>query len=86
MFFIFPEVPLFDLDKSTHEHIRATNIMVAIWFAVFSLPTFLFIKSDSKTEIGIRQVLSESYDQLKGTFIQIRKYKEITRFLLARLI
>ncbi len=86
MFFIFPEVPLFGLDKTTHEHIRVTNVMVALWFAVFSMPTFLFVKQDSKSNIGIRQVLSESYEQLKGTFVQIRKYKQITRFLLARLI
>ena len=86
VFFIFPEVPLFDLDKTTHEHIRATNVMVAIWFAIFSIPTFLFVKQDSKKGVGVKQVLIESFDQLKNTFIQIRKYKEITKFLLARLI
>jgi UMF1 family MFS transporter len=86
IFFIFPEVPLFGLDKTTHEHIRITNVMVAIWFAIFSIPTFLFVKQDSKLALGKKQVLSESFDQLKNTFIQIRKYKEITKFLLARLI
>ena len=86
VFFIFPEVPLFNLDKTTHEHIRATNVMVAIWFAIFSIPTFLFVKQDSKSNIGLSQVVSESLDQLKETFSQIREYKEITKFLLARLI
>ncbi len=37
VFFIFPEVPLFQLDKSSHEHIRITNVMAAIWFAIFNV-------------------------------------------------
>ena len=86
VFFIFPEVPLFNLDKASHEHIRITNIMVAIWFAIFSIPTFLFVKADSKSESNIRQIISESFVQLRATFGQIREYKEITKFLLARLI
>ena len=36
--------------------------------------------------IGLKQVLSESFVQLKETLIHIREYKEITKFLLARLI
>ena len=46
--FIQPEIPIFNLDKATHEHIRATNIMVAIWIAIFSIPTFNFLKEDKK--------------------------------------
>ena len=86
IFFIFPEVPLFNLDKTTHEHIRITNVMAGLWFAIFSIPTFLFVKQDSNSGIGFKQVLSESFVQLKGTLIHIREYKEITKFLLARLI
>ena len=29
------------LDNSTGEHYRVINIFIAIWFAVFSIPTFL---------------------------------------------
>ena len=86
IFFIFPEVPLFNLDKTTHEHIRATNVMVGLWFAIFSIPTFLYVKQDSNSGIGFKQVLFESFGQLKETVSHIREYKEITKFLLARLI
>ena len=38
---IQPDPPLFGLDKETSETVRATAILVAIWFAVFSIPFFL---------------------------------------------
>ena len=30
------------LEKSSGEHIRIINIFIAIWFAIFSIPTFIF--------------------------------------------
>ena len=37
-----PQTPWFGLDKETAEHIRAAALLVAVWYAVFSLPLFLF--------------------------------------------
>ena len=31
-------------EVGAYENIRATNLLVAIWFAIFSIPTFLFVK------------------------------------------
>ena len=84
--FINPEVPIFNLDKSNYEHIRATNIMVAVWFALFSIPTFLNVQENHKKSSKKQNLISNSFKDLKQTFQNIRKYKELTRFLIARLI
>ena len=41
--FVSAETPWFGLTKETHAHIRATNIGVAIWFAIFSLPALFYL-------------------------------------------
>ncbi len=85
--FVNPEVPFFNLDKTLHEHIRATNIMVALWFAVFSIPTFLFVNEKSKNDsIKFYSLFKDSLINVKTTFTSISKYKEMTKFLIARLI
>ncbi len=84
--FINPEIPIFNLDKSAYEHIRGTNIMVAIWFAVFSIPTFLFVKENPHEGGGNKNLIADSFNQVKETFRNVRKYREMTRFLIARLI
>ena len=86
IFFIYPEIPIFNLDKTAYEHIRGTNVMVALWFAIFSIPTFIFVKKDKKVSTSMKLIFKESFIQLKETFRHIRNYSEITKFLLARLI
>ena len=86
LFFINPEIPIFNLDQSTHEHIRGTNIMVAIWFAVFSIPTFLFVNEDHRSGEKKTNLIADSIKQVRKTFRNVREYREMTRFLIARLI
>ena len=83
--FVNPEIPIFNLDKITHEHIRGTNIMVAVWFAIFSIPTFLFVHQKRHQETSKENLIRDSLNQVKDTFRNIRQYKEMTMFLLARL-
>ena len=86
LLFVNPDIPIFNLDKSTHEHIRATNIMVAIWFAIFSIPTFLFVNQEKRPKQKIKPMIIESIIQVRNTFRNVRQYKEMTKFLIARLI
>ena len=60
--------------------------MVAIWFAIFSIPTFMFVKQDDRKGEKLSDILKGSFSQLRATFGHIREYREITKFLLARLI
>jgi len=89
--FIQPENPLNPLtgdllDKSSGEHIRIINIFIAIWLAIFSIPTFLFVKSKEKSKRINFLLIKRSFNSLSNTFSQIRLYKETLKFLLARLV
>ena len=81
-----PEVPWFGFTKEAGQNIRASTLLVAIWFGVFSLPMFLWVKED-KSQVSRRgKILGETARQLKSTFREIRAYRQIIRFLLARLL
>ena len=42
VFIYLPAEPLFGLDRATHEHERISGPLCALWFAIFSLPFFLW--------------------------------------------
>ncbi len=83
--FVDAEVPWFGLGKEAYQNIRATNLLVAGWFAVFSLPLFLWIREKPARPGVSRTPLSDSLLRLVATFRQIRRYPDIFRLLLARL-
>ena len=80
-----PEMPWFGFSKEGAENIRATNLLVAVWFLVFSLPTFLVLHEDKSRVSRRGKVMREAYQQLRETFVEIRRYRQIVRLLLARL-
>ena len=76
----------FSMDKG--ENIRATNLLVALWFLIFSLPFFLVIKEKKKEHQDTlpNHWFKATFFRLKSTFQSIRNYSTISRFLLARLV
>jgi UMF1 family MFS transporter len=74
------------LDKSTFEHIRIINVFIAIWFALFSIPTFLYVTSDVEKNHDSKKVILGSFNAIKETFNELKKYKQLVRFLLARIV
>ena len=84
--FVQPDEPLFGLSKEAAQHVRATNLLVAVWFGVFSLPMFLFVKEDrSRVTQDRSKILKETFAQLGRTFGEVRRYRQVVRLLLARL-
>lgn len=81
-----PEIPWFGFSKELGENVRATNLLVALWLAVFSLPIFLFVREDKSAVTRSGSILAASYKQLLRTFRDIRQYKQIVHFLIARLL
>ncbi len=82
---IQPETPAFGLDAGTQENVRATALLVAVWFAVFSVPAFLVLRDPpvvARPALGT--VLRETAGQLAETFRELRRYREAFRFLVAR--
>jgi UMF1 family MFS transporter len=84
--FVQPEAPWFGFSKEAGENIRATCLLVAVWFAVLSLPIFLFVKEDKSRVSRSGRIVGDSFRQLANTFREIRKYRQIIRFLVARLV
>ncbi len=84
--FVSPETPWFGLSKETHAHIRATNIGVAIWFALFSLPALLYLPETPARQTHHKHLLLSSYRRLLQTFGELKHYREIFKLLLARLV
>ena len=74
------------LNKETGEHIRIINIFIALWLAIFSLPTFIFVKDKEKQSKISLQVIKDSYSSIKKTFEDIKNYNQIVKFLIARLV
>jgi UMF1 family MFS transporter len=66
------------------EGIRRINILVGVWFLIFSIPTFLFVKDRKSEKLQKRHIIN-SFKSLKNTFNEVVKYKIILKFLVARL-
>ncbi len=84
--FVQPDPPRFGLDKETAEHVRATAPLVAVWFGLFSLPLFLWTPDTPATGLGLADAARRGVSTLIATLRQIGRYREIARFLLARMI
>ncbi len=92
--FIQPEAPIFGLDKAAAEQVRATGPFVALWFAVFALPLFLFtpegpgrgaqggLQGGVPAGRAVRQGLATLLTTLRG----LPRHGQLGRFLLARMI
>ncbi len=83
---VFPDEPWFGFSAEGGENIRATNLLVAVWFVVFSLPLVFWVKEDKSRVSRDGKILHESLQQLRTTFSHIRRYRQIVRFLVARLV
>ena len=81
-----PEIPILGFSTENGENIRATNLLVALWFLVFSIPTFIWVQ-DRRPEKGkFKESIASSFKSLFHTFQELKNYKTIARFLLARLV
>ena len=86
VFLVSPENPMFGFSKELGENIRATNIMVAIWFIIFSIPVFMGLSGTAKVnKSSSKNIWSDSFLEIKSTFSNIKKYKELVKFLIARI-
>jgi len=77
-----PEV--FGLKDSTAA-VRLSFLLVAVWWAVFSVPVFLYVKElapISTKHSGLSSMVA-GISQLLETFKNISRYKKVTTFLLA---
>ena len=79
-----PATTWFGFSTEAGENIRATNLLTAAWFAVFALPFLLWVPEDRSAVSGRGRVIGDAVRQLRGTFSEIRRYRQIVRLLVAR--
>ena len=72
---------LFGLASAT-EAVRISFLSVAVWWALFSIPIFLFVKEPkARAEQSVVEVVRSGMRQLFFTFREIRQLKHIFLFL-----
>jgi UMF1 family MFS transporter len=88
--FILPESPWFGVatgEEGLFQNFRATTLVVALWFAVFSVPMFLWVPEARYPDPPpLGELLRGTVGQLINTFKEIRRYGQIARLLVARMI
>ena len=88
--FVQPEIPLFGLatgEEGLFQNVRATTVLVAVWFAVFAIPMFRWVPERAHPDAPpLGELLRDTVTQLAGTFREIRRYGQIVRLLVARMI
>lgn len=86
--FVFVDVenPPFGLSTDGAEHVRATFVLVAIWYALFSIPMFSFTSDRPSTGTKLMDAAKSGWNQLKTSIKNVRQYRHIVRFLIARMV
>jgi MFS transporter, UMF1 family len=80
------ETPPFGLDKDAAEHVRATALLVALWFAVFSVPLFLWVRDPPSRDISATRSVSEALRVLADTLRRAGAHRQVLIFLAARML
>ena len=84
--FVQTDNPLFGLTTENAEHVRATSLVVTVWFAIFALPLFVFVKEPVRTAMPMAEAVRGGIRQLISTFREVRKHKNLFRYLIAAMI
>ena len=79
------EQPLFGISTEAGFNYRAVCLLAAGWFALFSLPLFIFAPRQPSGS-GSASPRTGAYDELRRTFGRLRHYPDIARLLAARLL
>lgn len=82
--FVQPTVPWFGISTEAGWNIRFTNLLVAGWFLLFSLPLFINVTEPLKARVSTE--VTSVFGDLRRTIRDIGKFREMVKFLLARLI
>ena len=84
--FIQVDTPPFGLDTADAEHVRATFVLVAVWYLLFSIPLFTSTPDTERRPISMREAVRRGWEQLKTSVKNVKQFRPILRFLIARMI
>ncbi len=75
--------PLFGLDPEAREGTRAVGPFIALWYAVFVLPFFLWVRDAPRVGAPVRPSVGRAWANLAATFRSLRHRRSLTWFLLS---
>lgn len=78
--------PLFGIDREAHTHDRLVGPIAAIWLLVFMMPLMWFTPDRPSTGRDFGDMVFTSLRSLLATVRQLRKFRNIATFLIARMI
>ena len=84
--FVQTDTPWFGLSKEDAENVRAVVLLVAVWYAVFSAPLFLFTPDRPSTGLSVPASIRAGLRELAQTIREVRQYGNILWFLVARML
>ena len=84
--FVQPETPLFGLDKASAEQIRIVGPLVAVWFALFAAPLFLWTPDKPASGLSHAEAARRGLAALYDTLRHVRRFRNVAVFLIARMI
>ncbi|MEE2997596.1 MAG: MFS transporter, partial [Pseudomonadota bacterium] len=82
--FVQGDPPPFGLDEGNAEHVRVVGPFVAIWFAFFCLPLFIYTPDGDRSARSAASAVVSGLRTLIATIKGIGNYRNIAWFLLAR--
>ena len=85
---LYPTVAgLLGLTTEGGANVRAIGLLVAAWFAIFTLPFVLLVPEPPVAGAPARgNAIVAGFRQLRDSFKEIKRYRQIVRLILARLI
>lgn len=78
--------PLFGINIEQHEHERLAGPLAAIWLAIFIWPFFLWCPDTGRKGASWVRAFRDGVAGLLNTLKRARDYKEVLKFLFARMI
>ncbi len=81
-----PAAPWFGIDQAAHEPERMVGPLFVVWFLIFGLPMFFFTPDQPKTALGPLAAIDRGVTSLLRTVRGLRNYKNVTTYLVARMI
>ncbi|PJF09711.1 MFS transporter [Pseudorhodobacter sp. MZDSW-24AT] len=74
--------PILGLDPDTREGTRSVGPLVAIWFALFMIPFFLWVKEPPKPQaMPIGQALKAAWPELKASLARLPQNRSLFAYL-----
>lgn len=84
--FVQTDTPWFGLNVDRAEPVRATALLVAVWFGIFSVPIFLFTPDSGRAGRPIGRAIGSGIRELLNTLRNVRQHRNIVKFLVGRML